>query len=252
MSARRAALAAVLGALLAGCASTGSPARTPNPRDPLEGWNRGVFAFNDKLDAAVLKPVAEGYRKVVPEPARQMVGNFFGNFGDAWSAVNQLLQGKPVDALNMGMRFGVNTVLGAGGLLDPASEAGLERKEEDFGQTLGRWGMPSGAYIVWPVLGPSAVRESVALPLDRGWSPNLLMNDTGGQIALTSLNLVDTRTNLLGATGMLDQIALDRYSFVRDAWLARRRSLVYDGDPPETPADTEPPEPGEPASAPKR
>lgn len=230
------------------------PAR--NPADPFEGLNRKTFAFNEALDEAVLKPVAEGYRKVVPEPVRTGIGNVFGNFADAWSAVNQLLQGKLQYGLEMGMRVAVNTMFGFGGVMDIASDAGLEKRSEDFGQTLGRWGLKPGPYLVLPVLGPSDIRDTAALPADMAASPTRLPSDTGGQVGLTVLRVVDTRASLLGATGIVDSIALDKYTFIRDAYLARRRSLVYDGDPPEEPQDDAPAEtnrdPGEPKAAPAR
>jgi len=226
--------------------------RPANPVDPLEGWNRGVFAFNEKVDAAVLKPVATGYRKVVPEPVRKVVGNFFGNFEDAWSAVNHFLQGKPSSGVQMTMRVATNTVLGLGGLIDIASDAGLERQEEDLGQTFGRWGIGAGPYLVLPLLGPSSVRDAAALPLDRSASPSLAFHEDADRLGLLTLDLVDTRARLLDAERLLNEIALDRYSFLRDAYLARRRSLVYDGEPPDEPeADDEKPA-GEPVSAPKR
>jgi len=246
-----AALLLPLGAVAADERAPAAP-RTAHPADPLEGWNRGVFSFNEGLDKAVLKPVATGYRKVVPEPIRQAVGNFFGNVGDAWSAVNHFLQGKPVTGLQMTMRFATNTALGFGGLLDIATEAGLERQEEDFGQTLGRWGVPAGAYLVWPVLGPSAVRETAAMPLDRGWSASLAFSEAADRFGLVTLHLVDTRSQLLGATRILDDIAFDKYSFVRDAYLTRRRSLVHDGDPPETPEDKDDDAADKPVAAPAR
>jgi phospholipid-binding lipoprotein MlaA len=204
-----------------------------DPRDPLEPWNRGVFAFNEAIDAAVLAPFARGYRAVVPQPLRTMVSNFFGNFGDAWSTVNLFMQAKPAAGVQMGMRVATNSVLGVGGLLDIASEAGLERRNEDFGQTLGHWGLPAGPYLVLPLLGPSAVRETAALPLDRGWSPALAFSHDADIYGITLLSVIDTRAGLLGASQVLDDVALDKYSFLRDAYLARRRSLVYDGNPPD-------------------
>jgi phospholipid-binding lipoprotein MlaA len=168
--------------------------------------------------------------------------------------VNQFLQGKPGPGLDMTLRVATNTVFGIGGLLDIASEAGLERQSEDFGQTLGRWGFGAGPYVVWPVLGPSSVRDSVGLPLDLNATPALAFSDDSTRWGLAGLQLVDNRARLLDATRLLDEIALDRYTFVRNAYLARRRSLVYDGEPPESDTDrddsAEPP--GEPASAPGR
>lgn len=230
-------------------ASAAAPAQR-SPADPLEPWNRAMFSFNEKLDEAVLKPVARAYVKL-PQPVRTGVANFFGNFGDAWSALNQFLQGKPTAGLQMTMRVATNTVLGLGGLLDVATEAGLERQGEDFGQTLGVWGFGPGPYLVWPLLGPSTLRDSAALPLDLSWSPALAVHEDGERLGLFSLQLVDTRASLLGASRVLDEIALDKYSFLRDAYLARRRSLVYDGEPPEEPEAPEAPEsPQAPEAAP--
>ncbi len=242
---------------LAGCATIGG---NPPPRqsagqklDPWENWNRKVFSFNESLDEHVLKPAATAYQKVVPSFVRSAVSNFFGNAQDGWSAVNHLLQGKAQSGFEMVVRFGTNTVLGFGGVLDIASEAGIERQPEDFGQTLGAWGFGAGAYVVWPVLGPSSVRDSLALPLDRSATPAVLFsNDLGTELSVITLQLVDTRANLLNASRVIDDIALDKYSFVRDGYLARRRSLVHDGNPPEADtsedAEKEPPAPG--ASAP--
>jgi phospholipid-binding lipoprotein MlaA len=238
-----AAAAAALLLLAGGCTTVAPPEgqrqSAGQKLDPWENWNRKVFAFNESLDVHVLKPVATAYQKVVPSPVRAGVSNFFGNIQDAWSAVNHFLQGKPESGLQMVARFEINTLFGLLGLLDVAQEAGLERQPEDFGQTLGVWGFGAGAYIVWPVLGPSSVRDSAALPLDRSASPALLLNDWGGELSLLSLQLVNTRAELLGATRVIDDIALDKYGFVRDGYLARRRSLVYDGDPPEPPAPAE-------------
>lgn len=218
-------------ALLQGCSTLG--AKTAGERlDPWENWNRKVFTFNEKLDEKVLKPVAVGYSNVVPRPVRNSVDNFFGNAADAWSAVNNFLQGKVSNGFHDVIRFGTNTIFGLGGTLDVATEFGLDHQYEDFGQTLGAWGFGQGAYIVWPVLGPSSVRESVALPFDRSVTPALVIHDGAVKWEITGLQLVNTRAGLLGASKVLDDIALDKYTFVRDAYLQRRRSLVYDGDPP--------------------
>lgn len=229
-------LAALWVALLTGCATTGAPSGPVSRSeriDPWERWNRRVYKFNDKVDAAVLKPAATTYTKIVPEPVRRGVNNFFGNVSDAWSAVNNLLQGKFSNSLQDVVRFGTNTLFGLGGFLDVASEFGAERQGEDLGQTLGRWGMAPGPYVVWPVVGPSTLRDSIALPLDAQVSPALAMHSNTAKLATAGLQAVNVRANLLGATGMLNDIALDKYVFVRDAYLQRRRSLVYDGDPPE-------------------
>jgi phospholipid-binding lipoprotein MlaA len=217
--------------------------------DPFEPVNRAVFGFNEAIDRAVLAPVARGYEAVVPGLVRQGVRNFFGNFGDGWSAVNQLLQGKGEAAGTMTMRVATNTLFGIGGLFDVASDLGMERQSEDFGQTLGWWGLPAGPYLVWPLLGPSTLRDSAGRPLDMAWSPSAVANDSTASVSLSLLNLVDTRASLLSASRVVDGIALDKYSFIRDAYVARRRNLVYDGNPPELPEDKEPATP--PAAAPK-
>jgi phospholipid-binding lipoprotein MlaA len=238
MSAARTAAAALALAALTGCATT-QPGTAANPRDPFEAWNRKVFAFNEGLDEHLLVPLATGYRNAVPELARTGVDNVFANFADAWSALNNLLQFKLEAGLSDVMRVSVNTVLGFGGLLDIASEMGMRHHYEDFGQTLGRWGLPSGPYVVWPVLGPSALRESAALPLDRYALPAAWVDADGAQLGLTALQIVHKRADLLRATRLIDDIALDKYVFVRDGYLQRRRSLVYDGDPPPLPEDDE-------------
>jgi len=230
-------LAALWVVLLTGCATTTSTAPGPVSRseriDPWERWNRKVFKFNDKVDETVLKPAATTYTKVVPEPVRRGVNNFFGNVSDVWSAVNNMLQGKFANGLQDIVRVGTNTLFGLGGFLDVASEFGADRQGEDLGQTLGKWGMAPGPYVVWPVIGPSTLRDSIALPLDVQVSPALAMHNNTAKLATAGLQAVNQRANLLGATGMLNDIALDKYVFVRDAYLQRRRSLVYDGDPPE-------------------
>lgn len=231
---RRGAAGVLLAAVsaLGGCASVPHP----NPADPFEGFNRSVQRFNDAVDDAVLVPVASAWRDHVPSFVRTGVGNFFGNLDDAWSAVNHLLQAKPEPALTMTMRVAVNTVFGMLGLLDIGSEAGLERQSEDFGQTLGRWGLPPGPYLVLPLLGPSSVRDAAGRPLDMAATSTARIGLEEGEITAASmLNIVDTRSRLLGASRLLEQAALDRYIFLRDAYLARRRNLVYDGDPPPLP-----------------
>jgi phospholipid-binding lipoprotein MlaA len=242
----------LLAAVLGGCATTERP-------DPLEPLNRQVFAFNETLDEYVIEPPARVYADVVPYLARVGIDNFFNNLRDVYSALNLLLQGRPADSANDFMRFTTNTVLGLGGVLDWASEFGLEPHYEDLGQTLGVWGAPPGAYIVWPILGSSTLRDSVGLPLEVLASPEQVTSSVAARNSLTVLRFVNVRANLLGATQLLDDIALDKYSFIRDAYLQRRRSLIYDGNPPEE--DTERydlPEagpsaaPAAPASAPAR
>ncbi len=239
--------------LMLGCATVATSQAGPgNPRDPWENWNRNVFAFNEALDDYVLAPVATGYQKVTPRLFRQGVKNFFNNFADVWSAVNNILQGKLERAFTDVVRVGTNTVFGIGGVFDVASEAGIEPTFEDFGQTLGQWGLAPGPYVVWPLFGPSSVRESFALPLDRGISPSLAIRDNSVQWGLGALQIINLRAELLGASRFLDDAGLDKYSFVRDAYLQRRRNLVFDGDPPEEPPAPEPAEPGTPDPNPKK
>jgi phospholipid-binding lipoprotein MlaA len=238
--------ALVLGAALAsGCAtvapSAGAQAATaPTTPDPWESWNRKVFALNEGLDNVLLKPLAKTYRDVVPRLVRTGVNNVFGNVGDVWSAANHLLQGKVQNSLEMGMRVLANTFFGLGGLLDPATEMQLTRRSEDFGQTLGRWGLPSGPYLVLPLLGPSSIRDTAGLLVDRRASYTGLLDTDAAAYGLTGLELVSIRTNLLDTTALLDQVALDKYGFVRDAYIARRRDAQYDGVPPLDAFDDEP------------
>ena len=235
-SGRSAALVLVAAAIV-GCTTIRESRGGPGQRlDPWENWNRKVFNFNEDIDKAVLKPVATKYVDIVPQPVRRSVGNFFGNFSDAWSAINNILQGKVQLGLEDATRVGANTLFGLFGILDVASEMGLDRHNEDFGQTLGHYGVGAGADIVLPVLGPSTVRDTAALPIDRLASPPAFFNGTGTQIDLTLLQILNTRAGLLGATTVIDEISLDKYTFVRDAYLQRRRSLVFDGDAPDLPA----------------
>ena len=223
-------------ALLAGCSTIQARRQAPGQRlDPWENWNRKVFAFNEGLDEKVLKPVATVYSEVVPQPVRSGVGNFFGNVLDAWSAINNMLQGKFTEGFDDVTRVGTNTLFGLFGIVDVASEMGLDHHYEDFGQTLGRWGVGAGAYLVLPVFGPSSLRDAAALPLDRAASPALLINNGSTQAGIITLQIINTRASLLGATRVIDDISLDKYTFIRDAYLQRRRSLVFDGDVPETP-----------------
>ena len=220
-----------------GCATV----QTHDPRDPLESFNRGVFAFNEGLDQAVFKPAATIYRDVTPQLVRTGVSNFLGNLDDAWSSVNSLLQFKLRHAVDNLMRFGVNTTFGLFGVLDVASEMQIERHSEDFGQTLGRWGVGSGPYLVLPMFGPSTLRDAAALPVDFNGDLASQTNDIGARNALRVLNVIDTRAGLLGVSSALDDVALDKYSFARDSFLQRRRNAVYDGDPPEQDSVTESP-----------
>lgn len=217
-------LAAAALVLLAGCA-TGPDA---NPRDPLEPLNRGVQRFNDAVDDAVLRPVASTYVDVTPSPVRTGVSNFFSNLGDLWSAFNAGLQLRPRETVENVMRFSVNTVLGFGGVLDIATEAGIPRTRIDFGQTMGRWGVPSGPYVVLPIFGPSTVRDTAGLVVDSNGDPTGEVNHVATRNSLYALRAVDTRAQLLGASNLLQDAALDKYSFTRDFYLNRRQSQIDD------------------------
>ncbi len=251
--AAQAALVAVV-LLMAGCASVpaGGQAAAATPGDPWESWNRKVYSFNDKVDEAVLKPVATAYRDVLPEFVRTGVNNVLGNIGDVWSAANQLLQGKVQNSLEMGMRVLTNSFFGLGGLLDPATPLGLTRRSEDFGQTLGTWGLGSGPFLVLPLLGPSTLRDTAGLLVDRQTGASTLPPTPAGQYSVTALEVINLRANLLSTTRLLDQVALDRYSFVRDAYLARRRDALYDGAPPMESFDDGEDEPAAPPAGTKR
>jgi phospholipid-binding lipoprotein MlaA len=229
---------------LAGCA-TGPNA---NPADPLEPLNRSVYQFNDALDRTVLKPVATAYRDVTPSLVQKGIGNFFANLEDAWSFANNILQLKGEAAGDSFFRFGVNTFMGLGGILDVASEMRIARHTEDFGQTLGYWGVGAGPYVVLPILGPSTLRDTVALPVDWKGDAVTQVQDVATSNTLYGVRAVDQRAALLKAEGVIDEAALDKYSFIRDAYLQRRRNAVYDGDPP----DEDPPDDQTPSDSPSK
>jgi len=222
-----------LAALLTGCATTGER----DSRDPWEGFNRGSFEFNEKLDQVVLKPVATGYMKIVPGFAREGVNNFFDNLEDINTTLNNFLQGKPKEGASDLGRFVVNTVFGVFGLWDVATPLGLEKHYEDFGQTLGVWGVQSGPYFVIPFLGPSTARDAPARVVDVSWYYGSAIDNNTIYWSLWGLDKVRIRANLFQAEGVLQEAALDKYSFIRDAWLQRRRSMVYDGNPPKLKED---------------
>lgn len=226
-------------ALAGGCASVGSD---PDGRiariDPFERYNRTMFDINDTLDRALLKPTARAYEWVVPEPIRLMIGNVFSNVGDLFIGANNLMQGKFSAAASDWGRFTINSIVGMGGIADLASELGLRKNREDFGQTLGWWGMPSGPFLVLPLLGPSTVRDASALPVDYTADPvRWAISDGGAAWSTATVRLVDTRAGLLRGEKLVDGAAIDRYAFIRDAFLQRRRNLVYDGNPPDEPED---------------
>jgi len=210
--------------VLTGCAS----GPNASPRDPLEPMNRQVTAFNDAVDGAVLKPVATVYRDVTPDPVRTGVNNFFENLRDVWSFINASLQLRPREAAENFLRFNVNTFFGVAGLFDVASEMGIERTRLDFGQTLGRWGVPSGPYLVLPIFGPSTVRDAAGFSIESSGDLVQGVSDIPTRNSLYVLRAVETRANLLRATTLLEGAALDKYSFTRDLYLQRRESQIED------------------------
>ncbi len=237
----RASLCAAL-VLLSACAS-GPHA---NPNDPLEPLNRSVYQFNDAVDQAVLRPVAQTYQKVTPAPLRQGVSNFFSNLDDLWSLVNNALQLKPQAATESLLRVGFNTTFGIAGIFDIASAFNIEKHSTGFGDTLGHWGVGAGPYVVLPLLGPSTLRDTAGSMVDRQADQVRQLPHVPTRNTLLALRLTDTRAAFLGASRMLDQVALDKYSFTRDAYLQRRqRAIGVEDDAPTeefTPA-APPPEP---------
>lgn len=224
-------LAIAAAGLLGGCATSG------NPRDPVEGFNRAMFGFNEAIDKVAIKPVAQGYEAVLPSPVRTGVTNFFGNIADLFIGVNNLLQGKPGAAVNDWGRVLVNSTVGILGLIDVASGMGMEKHAEDFGQTFGRWGVGDGAYVVLPFFGPSTVRDTVGLVVDVQVDPVGNIDHVPTRNTLRALRIIDTRADLLPADKVIEEAALDKYAYVRDGYLQRRRSLIYDGNPPREPLE---------------
>ncbi|KHK60701.1 ABC transporter [Burkholderia sp. A9] len=231
-------------AVLSGCAT--GPNR--NPDDPLEPMNRAVYKFNDTVDTNIAVPIAKGYQKVTPTPVRTAISNFFSNLGDLGNLANNLLQLRITDATQDLMRVAMNSVFGVGGLIDIATPAGLPKHHQDFGLTMARWGMPSGPYVVLPVFGPSTVRDGVGRAVDVRFN---LLNyiEPAARNPMYIAQFISARSDLLGATDLLKQAALDPYSFVRDAYLQQRKSLTYHGES----ASAAPPnytEPGESGAVP--
>lgn len=212
-----------LAVLAAGCAHS--------PNDPLEGYNRQAFYFTEAMDTVVVKPVATGYHELVPEVVQTMVGNFFGNIADVWIAFNNFLQGRGDEGFSDVSRVMVNTFAGIGGLIDVASDAGLPKHNEDFGQTLGVWGVPSGPYFFIPILGPSTIRDTVAAPADYWFGDPItyIDNDTV-KWSMVALRGISKRAELLDASTVIDDAAIDKYEFLRDAYLQRRQRMVHDKD----------------------
>lgn len=207
---------------------------TYDPKDPLQAYNRVMFAFNERADQYALKPVAKAYRFITPKPVQFVVGNFFSNLDDLWSGFNNLLQGKGKAAASDTARFFVNSTLGFLGFADVATEMGLEKHNEDLGQTLGWWGVPSGPYFVIPLLGPSTIRDATSRLVDAYGQPYMWQDGHDAlKWSLWTVDKVRTRASLLDAENAFNDAALDKYTLMRDGWLARRRNQVYDGDPPD-------------------
>ncbi len=232
-------LAASAVLLLSGCASV----TNVTARDPWEPMNRSVSQFNDGLDAMLLKPVATVYRDAVPPMVRTGVSNFFGNLSDVWSFVNSALQFKMQNAADNFARIQINTLFGLGGIFDVASELNIDRHHEDFGQTLGHWGVPTGPYLVLPFFGPSTLRDTAAMSVDRRLDLVQRIESQSLRNTAYVFKAVDKRANLLRVSSVLDEASLDKYSFTRDAYLQRRRAEVYERDddpravPPGVPED---------------
>ena len=221
-----AAFAAVMLGGLTGCATTAN-----NPKDPYEGFNRAMFSVNEGIDV-VVKPVAQGYDAVAPLPVKSGIGNFFGNIADVWIALNNLLQGKGEQGVSDIGRVLVNTTIGIGGLFDVASEMGMEKHAEDFGQTLGKWGVSEGAYLYWPIIGPRTTRDTFGWAVDSYVDPVMRIDDVPLRNSLAGIRFIDLRASLLPADKVVEQAAFDKYNYIRDAYLQNRRNEVYDGNPP--------------------
>ena len=219
---------------LTGCAST----HALNPADPFEPFNRSMYTFNDTVDKVIAKPVAQGYNKVMPDVGKSMVSNFFSNLDDVVVTANDLLQFKFVQAFSDGMRFMVNSTVGVAGLIDVASMR-LDKHDEDFGQTLGYWGMKNGPYLMLPLLGPSSFRDGIGSIGDSQVSPVSRTRHVRTRNQLYLTRAISGRAQLLSQEKILDGALIDRYAFIRDAYLQQRQSLVFDGNPPHDPYEDE-------------
>jgi phospholipid-binding lipoprotein MlaA len=214
-------------ACLSGAAIAGD-----NPNDPAEGFNRAMFAVNEGLDTVIAKPLAQGYDYIAPVPVRAVVGNFFSNIADVMTGVNNLLQGKPSQAFSDWGRVLVNTTIGIAGTMDVASEFGLDKNYEDFGQTMGVWGVGEGAYLFWPVIGPRTVRDTAGFVVDSYTDPVTYVEPVDVRNIMIGVRYIDQRAALLPTDKIIDEGALDKYAYIRDAYLQHRRNAVYDGNPP--------------------
>lgn len=225
LAARRPLAVAALSALLLGGCATAN-----NAKDPLEGYNRAMFGFNEQVDKVVLKPAAQAYEFVLPEFVRTGVGNFIGNLEDPWIGINNLLQGKAADGLSDLMRFAFNSTFGLLGLIDIATPMGLPKHDEDLGQTLGSWGVGEGAYVVLPFFGPRTVRDSVALPADFLGQNPVRIDHVPTRNSYTALRVTHQRSTFLGAERTVDEATIDKYAYTRDFYLEQRRYKVSDGN----------------------
>lgn len=224
-------LPAVACLLLGGCATLEGP---ENPDDPYESFNRGMFAFNETVDDYALKPVARAYNFVMPDFLNKAVTNFFNNLDDIVVFANELLQFKFDEALETSARFVFNTTFGLLGTVDVASSMDLPKHHEDFGQTLAVWGVDSGPYLVLPLIGPSTLRDGPALLVDwTAFDPVFNRQTVQQTVATVAVKYIDQRANLLAASNIIDESVPDKYAFIRDAWMERRRFLIYDGQPPD-------------------
>lgn len=203
-----------------------------NPRDPYEGFNRTMYSVNEAIDSTVAKPLAKVYDAAVPLPVKASVGNFFGNVGDLWIGANGALQGKVGDAGVDLSRLLINSTLGIFGLFDVASELGLEKHEEDFGQTLAVWGVADGGYLFWPVVGPRTLRDTAGFAVDSYVDPVWRVRPISARNSMLALRFVDIWAGLLPADKVVEEAALDKYAYIRDAYLQRRRNQIFDGRPP--------------------
>ena len=228
-------------ALLSGCATV-PPDAGQDPRDPLEAFNRQVFAFNEGLDKVVLKPLATVYDTVLPVPVQDCLSNGFSNLREPSNAFNNLLQGKAAEAVSDVCRFAVNTTVGLLGCFDVASRMGLERHREDFGQTLGVWGFGQGPFLVFPLFGPSSIRDGAGLGVETVLDVNFWINNVSVRNTIFGVRTVNARDELLRVDDLISGAALDKYTFVRDGYLQRRRNQVYDGNPPREKDEDEEPE----------
>lgn len=237
--------------LAGGLSCTALAEEYSNPRDPWEGFNRGVFAFNEAVDGALIKPVAQGYEFIIPEPIRILVTNLFSNLGDVVIGVNDLLQGRGEQAYNSFGRVLINTTLGFGGLFDVAGNAGWYKGENDFGITFARWGASPGPYVVLPIVGPSNVRDTFGWAANVAASPlTFVVKDPTAYYTAWGVNFINTRANLFPAEKIIEEAATDKYSYLRDAFMQNRLNLIYDGEPPPGLGESTTDDPGDTADVP--